>query len=241
MPAVLRRKIQGLFAAQRRGITLSLYPGVERIEPAAGGKADGILRVKLVDRRFIFNNVKWRARSDQRIGPQTAMQIHFAGMGLVITGPLDSAQLLESFVTHAGVHGAQLAQFVPDAFSVGRTPIVPKPASQIEDDLDVVADTRRWRHSTADALHPALAGSHGAITLTPTRGGRKDHVSKLRRFGIEEVLDQKKLESAKKFERMMTVGFRVGGVLAEDVERSQLAALHGAEHPAQVPAALWMD
>src|SRR5277367_5423304 len=39
----------------------------------------------------------------------------------------------------------------------------------------------------------------------------------------------------------MPVSFRVGGILAEHVQRGQMAVLHGFEHIAEMPAALRLN
>ena len=59
--------------------------------------------------------------------------------------------------------------------------------------------------------------------------------------GEEDVLDDQVLEALEQLVRVLGVGLGLGRVLADDVERRQLAALHRLEHLGQVPAVLRHD
>src|SRR5215813_4378775 len=99
------------------------------------------------------------------------------------------------------------------------SPIMPKPARQIVDDLSIVAHPRRWRHSAADALHSALAGGNRAFAFTPPGSGGKHYVRQFCGFGIEKVLHHQEFQSGKQFERAMPVSLRIGWILTQHIER----------------------
>src|SRR5215475_9912077 len=115
--------------AQGRRVAAGLDTGVEGIEATAGGKPDRILLIELIDGWLEFHEMERRARPDQRIVPQPAMKEHFAGMGFVVTRPLNSAHLFKSPVAHSRMHRAGLAQFVPEFLGIGAAPIVAETAS----------------------------------------------------------------------------------------------------------------
>src|SRR5437773_10567616 len=125
---IFRGKIERLVAAEGGTVALGLHAGVVGIEAAPGGQTDGIVIVKLVDGRFELDCAEWRVRTDERSLPEAAVQIHLARMRLVVAGPLDTTELLQTAVAHTRVHRTQLAHFVPDTFRVRLTPIVAKTA-----------------------------------------------------------------------------------------------------------------
>src|ERR1700730_2268445 len=106
-------------------------------------------------------------------------------MRFVIAGPLDAAELLQSAVAHPRVHRTELAHFVPDAFRIRFTPIVPETPGQIINDRDVVANSRGRGHGTADTLHAALTRSNRAFGLAPPGGGRQNDVGHRGSAGVE--------------------------------------------------------
>ena len=93
----------------------------------------------------------------------------------------------------------------------------------------------------ADALDAALGVGDGALGLGPGRGRRQDHVGELRGLGQEQVLDDEEVEALEQVDRPLLVGLGLDRVLADAVDRGQVAALHGVEHARQVPAALRRD
>src|SRR5579872_6863261 len=133
-------------AAKRGGIALGLNSGIEGIQAPPGGEPEGVLLIQAVYRRLDLYRGEWRARTNQRIMPQPAVQIHFTGMRFVIAGPLDAAQFLQPPVAHAAVHRAQRAQLVPYGFGVWLAPVMAKTPRQIVDDLGIVAHALRRRH-----------------------------------------------------------------------------------------------
>src|SRR5260370_740837 len=117
-------------------------------------------------------------------------------MRLVIARPLDPAQFFQAAIAHATVHGAQAAKLVPDAFRVRVAPIVAEAAGEIENDLDVIANSTRRRYGASYPLHATLARSDRAFALTPACGSGQNHVGQFSSLGVEKVLDQQKLKPA---------------------------------------------
>ena len=60
-------------------------------------------------------------------------------------------------------------------------------------------------------------------------------------FGQEQVLDDQEVEALEQVDRALLVGLGLDRVLADAVDRGQVAALHRVEHARQVPAALRRD
>jgi predicted molibdopterin-dependent oxidoreductase YjgC len=102
---------------------------------------------------------------------------------LVVARPLQTAaRFLQAAVAHTGVHQAQAAQFVPDAFGIGRAPIVSH--ASWDEALDVVAAEFRSRRSNTGLMRSACSAARrppttelGAkferaheVKITPTRG-----------------------------------------------------------------------
>src|SRR6478672_5993673 len=103
--------------------------------------------------------------------PQPAMQKDFSRMLLVVTRPLDSAQRFQPRITHAGIHGTERSQFVPDTFCLRLTPVMPQTTRQIKDDFSIVSHARRHGNRCTYALHATLAGCNSAFALTPAGCG----------------------------------------------------------------------
>ena len=55
----------------------------------------------------MLDGMEWRSWPLYRFFPQAAMEKQRARMVLVITGPLQAAQLLKPLIAHAGVIGAE--------------------------------------------------------------------------------------------------------------------------------------
>src|ERR1041384_4165734 len=139
LPRIFRRQIDRFATAQRRSIHTALDACVVGVETAARGKANGILLIELIDGRLLLYTVERSERSDQRLVPEPSVKKHFPGMRLVIAGPLYAAELFQSLITHARIHRAELAKFIPDTFRVRAAPIMSEPSRQIEDDRYVIA------------------------------------------------------------------------------------------------------
>src|ERR1700687_2433831 len=162
-------------------------------------------------------------------------------MGLVVAGPLDAAELVDALVGHAGVHGRKAAALVPHLLGGWGSPVGAETSSDFGDDLDVVACAGRRLERTTDALHSALAVGDGALRLSPAGGGGQHNVSELSGLRQEDVLDHEVIEPAEQSNRAGLVGLGSGRVLADDVNRLELAVLHRLEHLAEVIAALGWD
>ena len=157
-------------------------------------------------------------------------------MRLVGAWPLDATQLVEPRVSHAGVHRRQRTAFVPHLLRVRASPIATESPPQVAHDVDVVARTSRRLQRAADPLHTPFAVRHGAFRFGPPCGCRKHHMRQLRGLGEKDVLDHQVLKPAQQTHRARLVGLAARGILADDVDRAQLAMVHGLEHLAEVPA-----
>ncbi len=137
--------------------------------------------------------------------------------------------------------GGEPADLVPDGLRIRVAPSRVHPVRQVEDDRQVIACPIGRLDRLADALDTALGVGDGPLALGPGRGGRQDHVGELRGLGQEEVLDDQEVEALEQVDRPFLVGLGLDRVLADAVDRGQVAALHRVEHPRQVPAALRRD
>ena len=166
------------------------------------------------------------------------MQEELAGMLLVVARPLEAVLGLEPGVAHAGVDGRERPDLVPDVLG-GRVPEVGAHGTrEVDHDVEVVARLAGRLERAADTLHAPLGVGDRALGLGPHGAGREDDVGDLGRLRPEDVLDDDELETLEEMPRAEVVGLRLHGVLADDVERGQLAVLHGLEHLREVPAAL---
>src|SRR5215813_4695234 len=105
-PAVFRREIQCLRLPQRGSVESGLNSGVEGIQATSCGEPQRILLIQLVHWRLKLYRSERRARSNQGIVPEPAVQKHFARMRFVVTRPLDAANLLQATIAHAAMHRA---------------------------------------------------------------------------------------------------------------------------------------
>src|SRR5262249_40568852 len=108
-------------------------------------------------------------------------------------------------------------------------------------DPDVVASVAGRVERLPHALHAALAARDCTLRLAPRCGGGQDYMGQFRRPGQKNVLDDKVINVLQKPDRAGAIGFRLRGVLADDIQRPQLAALHGFEHLAEMPSTLWWN
>ena len=162
-------------------------------------------------------------------------------MRLVPARPLEPAELLEAPVAHPGMDRREAADLVPDALRVGVAPARAHPVRELEDDRQVVAGARRRRDGRPHALDAAFRVGDRALGLGPGRGRRQHDVGELGGLGQEQVLDDEEVEALEQVDRPLLVGLGLDRVLADAVDRGQVAALHRVEHARQVPAALRRD
>src|SRR5579862_4819403 len=107
---------------------------------------------------------------------------------------------------------------------------------ELAHDRDIVACLARWVERLAAALHAPLAARNGSFRFAPARGCRKDDLGQLAGLGEKNVLDDEMLEAAQQGHRMFLIGLRLRRILADDVERLQLAALDRLEHLCEIPS-----
>ncbi len=166
------------------------------------------------------------------------MQEQLARVVLVPARPLDPAECLEPGVAHPGEGGGQPADLIPDRLGIRLAPAGTHPVCEVEHDGEVVPGSRRRLDRLADPLDAPLGIGDGPLRFGPGRGGRQDHVSKRSGPGQEQVLDDEEVEVREEMDRPLLVRLRLDGVLADAVDRGQVASLHRIEHPGQMPAAL---
>jgi Protein involved in mRNA turnover and stability len=135
---------------------------------------------------------------------------------LVHARPLDAAELLEPPVAHPRVHRRERAQLVPDVLGGSRAEIVTEAATELVDDLDVVARLARRVVRLAHALHASLARGHRPLDLAQRRRRGQHDVGELGRARDEEVLDDEMVEPFEQALGALLVGFSLRRVLAYD-------------------------
>ena len=142
---------------------------------------------------------------------------------------------LEPVVAHPAVHRRERAQLVPDLLGRRVAPVVPQPACELTEDPGVVARLARRLERLAHALDASLAVRDGPVRLAPRRRARKHDVGHLCRSRHHDVLDDEEVELGQQPPRPVHVGFGLGRVLSDDVQRAELATLHRVEHLREVP------
>ena len=127
-------------------------------------------------------------------------------------------------------------QLVEDAGGarVAELPLVePEPAadapSEVADDLPVRAAFARGRDGPAHALHAPLAVREGALALGKGAGGQHD-IGDCGRLVQEEVLHDEEVERTQGLLGVMQVGLVEEWVLADDVERADVARGDALDH-----------
>ena len=170
------------------------------------------------------------------VGPQAAVEVRGLERVLREAGPLDAAELLEAGVAHAAVHRRERAQLVPHVLGDRLWPLAAEAARDLGEDPQVVARLARRLDRLAHPLHPTLAVRHGALGLAPCRRGGQHHVGELGGLREEEILHDEQVERLEQMASMQHVGLALRGVLAHDVERSELPAVHRLEHRREVHA-----
>ena len=109
------------------------------------------------------------------------------------------------------------------------------------DDPEIVARIR-WRvDRLANPLHPPLAVGDRPLGLAPARRRREHDVGQLSGRAEKQVLNDEVLQAVEQGGGTMLVRLRLCGVLADDVERCEIAALHRLEHLRHVPAITRLD
>src|SRR3954447_4729290 len=114
-------------------------------------------------------------------------------------------------------------------------------AREVVDDLDVVAGFARRVVGLAHALDAALARRDGALGLAECRRRGEDDVGELGGRRDKEILDHEVIEALEQPLGALLVSLSLRGVLADDVERSQLSAFHRLEHPGEMKPGLRRD
>ena len=144
-------------------------------------------------------------------------------------------------VGHPRVHRGERPQLLPCVVRRDLAPVDAEPLRELDDDPDIVLGVAGRIEGLANPLDPPLAVRHGSLGLSPRGGGREHHVGELRRLRHEDVLHDQTVQVLEQRCGVRGIGLGVGGVLADHVERAQVAALHRVEHLGQVPSVLRDD
>ena len=98
-----------------------------------------------------------------------------------------------------GATRRQPPDLVPYALRIGRTPVVPHPASEIKNDREIVPGTAGRRQRAAHALDAPLAGRHCAVGLE-RRGFASDSIENLQK--LFRLLTRSGLNTSQAIERV---------------------------------------
>ncbi len=139
-------------------------------------------------------------------------------------------------VAHAAVHRRERAQLVPGLLGGRLAPVGAHAVGDRADDPAVVARLAGRVERLAHALDAALGVGDGALALAPGRARGQHDVGQLGGLRQQDVLDDEEVEAREQLARVLDVGLGLRRVLADHVQRAQLAALHALEHLRQVPA-----
>ena len=134
------------------------------------------------------------------------------------------------------VHRRERAQLVPRLLGARLPPVEAHALGDRADDPAVVARLAGRVERLAHALHAALGVRDGALGLAPRRARGEHDVGQLGGLGEQDVLHDHEIEAREQLARVLDVGLGLRRVLADHVQRAQLAALHALEHLRQVPA-----
>jgi len=137
--------------------------------------------------------------------------------------------------------GEKAAQLVPHVLRTRGAEVDAEPLAELVDDLDVVARLAGRVERLAHALHAPLGARDRALGLGPARRRGQHDVRELCGLREEDVLHDEMVEPFEQLDRMLLVGLRLRRVLADHVQRTQVAALHRVEHLREVLAALRRD
>ena len=234
---VLRREVERLAAVERRAVTVRLRPRVERLEPPTRREADRVLVVERLERRLRLDDAERGERPLDRLRPQTAVEEQGdPDPPRPSTATAAPAVLVEPVIGHPTVHRGERTALVPDLLGRRLAPVVPESPRELGDDPRVVARIAGRVERLADTLHAPLAVRHRPLGLAPRGRARQDDVGHLRRLCRDDVLDDEEVEPAEQLARVRRIRLRLRGVLADHVERPELAVLHRLEHLRQMPA-----
>src|SRR5262245_3323270 len=184
----------------------ALYPGIKRVQSPARSKADGILLIQRVHRRFEFDDAERRSRADQRPFPEPAVEKELSRMRFVVARPLEAAACFEARVAHSRMQRAQPAYFIPDIFRARVATIMSESPRQVTDDFDVIASAAGRVEGLAHALDTALAAGHCAFRFAPAGRRGQDYMGEFSGCREEKVLYGKELKSLEKMYRAVLVG-----------------------------------
>src|SRR6266568_1841292 len=223
--------------------------GVPVLEDPAGREVHGVGRVDDLLRRLLRPEPDHRPRirapvelhplrvvgRDERIlaADVAALRARVLGAG---HGPEQAMRLAQPLAGHAGeVVGGALGERQDLGPGLRRRPerhelLVPEPARQVAQDLEVRPCLALRLHRLLEELVAPLGAAVDALLLGPQRR-RQDHVGELARAGgVERLRDhQERALPPHRLAVAIDVGERLARVRAHHVQAFELALLHGAE------------
>ena len=235
---VLGREVERLAAVQRRAVAVRLHARVVGLEPPAGGEADRVLGVERLEGRLVLDGARTAPGSpSQRLRPQALVQERRAGCSRhpgTATGCRPAPRASRSSCRGASAR-ASAARPRPPRHSAGpsRSPCARRSALMIQ-------PSSRASPGGSSALRTRCTRRSELVTV-PSASHQEaldgqDDVGQLRGLGEQDVLHHQEVEAREQLARVLDVGLGLRRVLADHVQRAQLAALHGLEHLGQVPA-----
>ena len=199
----------------------------------------GIIEVvaEMFLRAFVMGERERRGiATSQVVVPQPPMQVGRAGMIVGRARPLQPTFGLQPVVTHAGVHGRQRAQLVPEVLWGRVAPLDPHTPCELADDLVVVAALTGWGDRGAHPLHAAFRGRDRAVALGPADRRRQHDVGEFSGSGHEDVLDDEDVEAFEQRPGVLGVGLAVGRIFTDAVRSLDGSLTHRLEHQREVTA-----
>ena len=235
---VLGREVERLAAVQRRAVAVRLHAGVVRLEPAAGGEPDRVLGVERLERAAGARPARTAPARPRAARPRGA-RAGTASPVLSSSGhghwmPPSSSSLR---VAHAARASARA--------SAAR----PRPPRRVG-----WPQSKPMRSAIALMIQPSSRASPGGSSALRTRCTRRSEFVTVPSASHHEALEgsttsassavfvsrmsctTRKSSPAQQLARVLDVGLGLRRVLADHVQRAQLAALHALEHLRQVPA-----
>ena len=236
---------RSIVSPRRFGLAESarLHAGVVGVQPAAGRQPQRELVVELVDGRLVDDHAE-RCRPPtlgRVVGPQPAVQVRRLEPVLVVARPLDAAQLVEPARRTCRRASATASAARP-------TRARPLVAGRRSPSRDRAGGRGRAGSAMSSRASP---GGSSALRTRCTRRSELVTVPLLSHHDAEPgsttsascAVLVRKMSCTTRWSRPSSscdawcaVGLRLGRVLADHVERPQVAAAHRREHLGQVPA-----
>ena len=201
-----------------------LRPDVILRQNAPGGQQQRKTRAGLFIGRHIFGADEFAFAAHEFVDVHQGR----AFGSLRVAGPLDRAQGLQQFVSHAGKRRCRHGDFVHDLRGVGIGPARTQGIGEQLRDLPIFVAIA-GRHHTTHAVDPAFGIGKGAVFLKKSRAGQED----MRVIGglvQEKIVDNHAIHRRQTGCDMLGVGVGLQNILALTVEALEGALDRRVEH-----------